>query len=208
MTESDQNHGYACHHQAWEHYGQGLAMVDNSCHGPASLKELAWKELLMLDWKSIKDRWSQSSLMRWARRKPALDKPWDPQRTLWGLKVLAIVVFAAVIVAGYRPMSRQLKMYVSEKKAQVITAEKVRLVNAPDWMPPGFRHRLQELVAQQFARDPMDRQGPLMAVRALYESGWVAQVGYVQRVAGGVKVKALYREPKAFVKQKRSLRDD
>ncbi len=154
----------------------------------------------MLGWHDIQQKWSQSPWMKWAGRKPALDKPWDPQRTLWGLKILVIVVFTAVIIAGYRPLSRQLQHYVSEKKAVVITADNVRLVDAPDWMPAGFRYRLQQLVAGQFDRDPMDRRGPLLAVRALYESGWVEQVDSVQRVAGGVKVRAHYRKPVAFVR--------
>ncbi len=154
----------------------------------------------MLGWNEIQQKWSASPWMKWAKRKPALDKPWDPQRTLWGLKVLAIVVFTAVIIASYRPLSRQLQNYVSEKKAVVITADNVRLVDAPAWMPPGFRYRLQQLIASQFDRDPMDRRGPLLAVRALYESGWIERVDSVQRVAGGVKVRAHYRQPVAFVR--------
>ena len=133
-------------------------------------------------------------------------KPWDPQRTLLGLKWLVLVLVVGGVVVGWRPAERSLADYVGQQRSQPVTLQNVRLVNAPAWMPLGFRTRLQKMVAGYISPDPMDTLGLKHAAQALLACGWVNRVDRLYRVSGWVNVEAQYRQPAAFVEQRNGYR--
>ena len=135
-----------------------------------------------------------------ARRSTSLVRPWDPHRTLVGLRILLAVAVAAGVVFGWRWSEQALGRYVNENRAAEVVGASVRLSPAPSWMSRMLRDDLQTLVASTVGHGPLDDAGVRRAVMALESSPWVSQVRQVRRTSGGrVTVEAEYRRPIALV---------
>ena len=125
---------------------------------------------------------------------------WDPQRTLMGLKVLGVAAGAVALVLGWTATERVLGRYATDHRAAAVDAGSVQLIDAPEWLEPAVRQRLQVLTAKPIGSDPLQRDGLLEAARSLKADPWIAEVNQVRRVPGGVvQVEADYRTPAAVV---------
>lgn len=147
-----------------------------------------------------------SATPRRSRKKTtkAAPKPWDPQRTLRGLKALGAAAAAAGLIGGWVYGERALRAYVAQRTAKPVLHERVELAQAPRWMSPALATELRTAVAFQLGEDPMDAQSLQHAATALAASPWVAQVQRIERLPGGrARVAAQYRRPVAVVETDR-----
>lgn len=142
------------------------------------------------------------SVLRYLCRHPRADSAvevWDRQRTWRRAKWLIGLLLLATLVLGWHPARRKLQDWYNHRHRTPLTWRCVQLLEAPAWMPLGFRARLAQLVADYVDPDPMSPQGLQQAVDALYASGWVDRVHFVRRTNSRILVKAEYRTPVAFV---------
>jgi hypothetical protein len=136
-----------------------------------------------------------------ARGSSASPRPWDPQRTLLGLKVLLAVTLASSAIAGWYFGERALAEYVTATQSDPVGVDDVILRDPPAWMSPEVQMRVRTVVAEQVSMDPLDGEGLRKATRELSKEPWVAGVERVRRRAGGkVEVTADYRQPMAIVR--------
>jgi hypothetical protein len=143
---------------------------------------------------------SRSAKSRGRAGSSASPKPWDPQRTLRGLKVLTGIALAAGAVVGWYYGEEALVDYAATMQADPVGLEDVVLVDAPAWMSPEVRNRVATVVAEQVSPDPLDGRSLRLAAEALAQEPWVARVEQVRRLAKGqVAVRAEYRQPVAIV---------
>jgi cell division septal protein FtsQ len=139
------------------------------------------------------------------RRRAGLDeaKPWDPKRTLAGLKVLGVFAVAIGLVIGWRYSQDYLLSYVQRHHQVPMTADSVVLVDAPAWMSEDIRAQVRQAAIKHIDPDPMDGQSLRNAAAALRENPWVQRVDQVARRYGGrVLVSADYRRPVAVVQSR------
>jgi hypothetical protein len=139
------------------------------------------------------------------KRKPSKDrKPWDPQRTLQGLKVLAAVTCVVTLAAAWAWGEGHLRSYVAQRTARPILQDRVELAVSPGWMSPTLAAELRTAVAFELGEDPLDGIALQHAVKALSASPWVAHVDRIERLPGGkARVHAQYRRPVAVVETSR-----
>lgn len=135
-------------------------------------------------------------------RSSSLGPKWDPQRTLFGLKILGVIAAVVIIGAGWGSLERRLTAYVSSKTAgaSAVNPDHILIADAPAWMSPTLVSVLQQQAASHLAPDPMEQHSLETARRALGSSPWLEQVHQVQRVSDGrVVVHAEFRVPVAVV---------
>lgn len=136
------------------------------------------------------------------KRSKVQRQPWDPKRTLAGLKFLGIFVLSVAMVAGWWRVQKSLVSYVGQSQASVITPQQVQMVNIPSWMNPQVHVNLQILAANQINSSPLDVKSLHSAYLALSQNAWVQKVQRVERVSSQeVRVSAIYRQPAAFIEQ-------
>lgn len=133
------------------------------------------------------------------RRGSEKSRPWDPRRTLLGLKYIGVVLLITALAAGWHFGEKHLTQYVREHRQAVFTVDAVLLADAPHWMGEAVQAEVQQLVADTMVADPLRPDGLALAVKALESNPWVGQVQRVQRFKQGVVVYARYREPVAVV---------
>jgi len=128
-------------------------------------------------------------------------KPWDPKRTLLGLKVLGVFALAVALVIGWRYGERHLLDYANQHRpVQRVTADLVELVDAPAWMSEGIREQVREAAAAPIDPDPLDGRSLKAAVHALRQDAWVRDVTQIARRSNGqILVYANYRRPVAVI---------
>jgi hypothetical protein len=127
-------------------------------------------------------------------------KPWDPKRTLAGLKALGVFALAVGLVIGWRYSERYLLEYARQRQAAPVTADQVELVDAPAWMNQDIREQVRSVAAAHIDPDPMDGKSLRRAAEALRDDPWVREVIQVARRSGGrVLVSARYRMPVAVI---------
>ncbi len=138
------------------------------------------------------------------RRASLVDpKPWDPRRTLAGLKVLGVFALAVALVIGWRYADRALLDYARNHRQLPVTADRIELVDAPAWMSEDIRQQVRLAAARQIDPDPMDGRSLRNCAEALAAEPWVRQVHQVSRRSGGrVVVSAAYRQPVAVVQSR------
>lgn len=127
-------------------------------------------------------------------------RPWDPKRTLLGLRVLLAVTAVVIAVLGWRWSEQSLRRYASAHRSVPVESESVDLSPRPSWMSDMLASDLRSLVAREVDADPMASVGLHRAARALENSPWVQQVLQIHRPAGDrVTVRAEYRRPVALI---------
>ena len=128
-------------------------------------------------------------------------KPWDPKRTLLGLKVLGVFALAVALVIGWRYGERYLLNYANENRpVKRITADVVELVDAPNWMSEGIREQVRDSAAAPIEPDPLDGRSLKAAAEALRKDAWVRDVKQIARRSNGqILVYATYRRPVAVI---------
>lgn len=136
-----------------------------------------------------------------ARSSAASPKPWDPKRTLLGVKILLGVGASAGAVVGWVYGEAALKRYaIAMHGGDPVSVEDVVLADAPAWMSPEVRTRVATVVATQVDENPLDGRSLKAAARALGDEPWVAGVERVRRLSTGqIEVRADYRQPMAIV---------
>lgn len=126
--------------------------------------------------------------------------PWDPKRTLAGLKFLAAAGLVLAVVLGWIFGYGGLENYVRRTHAHPVVAADVHLAHAPGWMSRAVRARLKRTVAERVTADPLDAESLTLAARALARVPWVRRVEQVHRLEDGrIVVRALYRRPLALI---------
>ncbi len=127
-------------------------------------------------------------------------QPWDPQRTLAGLKVVTIIATVATVVLGWGYAERRLGSYAAQLNSSHMHAGSVDLADAPSWMNPILLDQLRRTVANQVGHDPLDNDSLQRAALVLAANPWIEWVSRVQRThTGVVRVFAQYRQPVAVV---------
>jgi hypothetical protein len=137
-----------------------------------------------------------------ARRRTSLaeHKPWDPKRTLAGLKMLGVFALAVGLVIGWRYSERYLLDYASQRQTADITPEMIVLTDAPAWMSEAIREQVRVAASQNIDPDPMDGKSLRLTAEALRKDPWVRDVIQVARRTGGrVLISATYRRPVAMI---------
>ncbi len=145
----------------------------------------------------------KKSKKRSSHRRTGDTKPvrWDPQRTLFSLKVMGCTAIAAVIVISVHKANRALIDYASAHRAALATMNRVELVDAPPWMAAATRNQIIHCVVDQLGIDPMDGRDLAFAAAALRDQPWVRRVHQVRRLTDGrVQIHADFREPIALVR--------
>lgn len=126
--------------------------------------------------------------------------PWDPQRTLAGLKACGLVLLLIAAGYGWRWSEGALRNYVARKHPTPVRAEQVAFVNAPAWISPLLMGELQTQAAAWLSGDPLDGRSLRKTMLSLSHNPWVTRVDRVSRGASGkVEVWASFREPVAIV---------
>ena len=134
------------------------------------------------------------------RRSLSGQRPWDPKRTLLGLRVLLAAAAVVIAVLGWRWSEQSLRRYASVHRSVPVESASVELSPRPSWMSDMLADDLRSLVAREVDADPMDTAGLHRAARALQNSPWVRQVWQINRPAGSrVIVRAEYRRPVALI---------
>ncbi len=136
------------------------------------------------------------------RRRASLaePKPWDPTRTLMGLKALGIFALAVGLVIGWRYSERYLLDYARQRQTAEVTPDMIELVDAPDWMSEGIRQQVRQTASAHIKPDPMDGKSLRRTAEVLGDDPWVREVIQVARRSGGrVLVSATYRQPVAMI---------
>lgn len=127
-------------------------------------------------------------------------RPWDPKRTLRGLKALGVAAAVGGLIAAWAYGERALRAYVAQRTAKPVLHERIELAETPRWMSPALARELRTAVAFELGEDPLDGQSLQHAAKALSASPWVAQVQRIERLPGGrARVHAHYRRPVAVV---------
>lgn len=137
-----------------------------------------------------------------SRRRASLEepRPWDPKRTLAGLKMLGVFALAVGLVIGWRYAERYLLDYAKQRQSAPVTADMIELIDAPTWMSENIRVQVREAAAEHIAADPMDGKSLRQTAEVLRNDPWVKDVIQVARRSGGrVLVSASYRRPVAVV---------
>lgn len=140
---------------------------------------------------------------RGKRKRPSRStspKPWNPQRTLAGLKAVGAAMLCLALVAGWVYGEKALRVYATLTQSDPVSLDDVDLVDAPAWMSGAVRQELALVVADRVSSNPLDREGLASAATALAHNPWVFEVRQVRRAARGkVEVRATYRQPFAVV---------
>lgn len=136
-----------------------------------------------------------------SRQSTAADpKPWNPQRTLAGLKALTAIGLTLALVLGWYYGENALRVYAGLTQSDPISLGDVDLADAPPWMSDAVKQELAGVVADHVASNPLDGDGLEAAAAALRHNPWVAHVQQVRRLAHGrVEVRATYRQPFAII---------
>ncbi len=134
---------------------------------------------------------------------------WDRQRTLQGLGWLASAAVLIGLVVGWKYGQRELINYAGQR-GQLISADKVELVDCPPWLHGDVQRDLKWLVAGHVTANPMDAAGLQQAAAALAGNPWIESVSRIERNNLGLRVIASFREPAAIVMvpRKREHNDD
>ena len=130
------------------------------------------------------------------KRRKKGHQPWDPARTLAGLKWVGAVAAVVVLCLVWRWSEAALQRYADEVRADGV---EVVLADAPAWLSDRTRTSVTRLVQERAGERVFDREGLSAAAQKLQAQPWVAQVAQVRRVPGGIRVEASYREPAALV---------
>jgi hypothetical protein len=126
-------------------------------------------------------------------------KPWNPQRTLLGLKCLFVAGIVGGIAFGWQPAERYLLDYVNRQKITAVADAPVVLVNAEPWMSDLLQEQLRAKVSQS-VRLPLDPTGLQRAASRLENDPWVRSLASVHRMADGrIEVTCEFRRPVALV---------
>ena len=140
-----------------------------------------------------------------AKRTKTQRQPWDPQRTLTGVKYLGVFVLSVAMVAGWWRAERALVAHVGQTQAVAITPDDVEMVNIPTWMNAQVHNDLKTLAATQISSSPLNVNSLKSAYVALSQNAWVQSVEQIHRIsAAQVRIEATYRQPAAFVEQGQS----
>ena len=141
---------------------------------------------------------------RYTRKRKVTDRqPWDPERTLIGLKYLLVVMVAVGVLIGWSRAERYLAAYTSRNTHIEVTAEHVELIDPPSWMNTVLGDELRRLVATQIAPNPFDNHSLQQAAFVLSTNPWVDRVERVQRAGHNrVAVYAVYRHPVAIIESR------
>jgi len=132
---------------------------------------------------------------------------WDPQRTILGLKLLAIIGGTAAILIGWVKLEQSLSNYQKTRYRHKIEIGDVELKPCPLWMSPSVKEQLQLIVARWVSSDPMDQNSLSIAAGMLDQSPWVLKVSQLSRkVDGRIAVTATYRQPLALIASPAGLR--
>lgn len=116
---------------------------------------------------------------------------------LMALPFLALVLLTCV---AWRSGERLLSRYVASEPIRAVTIRHVRLADAPTWMEPAARQKLQIQALTQL-KGPRLAHEPLKAVAdSLNSDPWVQRVRRIQRTRdGGIIIHADYRRPAAAI---------
>jgi hypothetical protein len=138
-----------------------------------------------------------------AKRSTSVDrKPWDPRRTLIGLKFLSVFVASIVFVTCWWHAQRHLVNYLGSHPEHAARNLQVEMVNMPSWMNPQVHDDLRLLAARQVGRNPFNVHSLRSVHDALSQNAWVDRVERVERIsADHVRVHATYRQPVAFIER-------
>ncbi len=144
---------------------------------------------------------------RGGSRKTKRHQPWDPARTVRGLKMLAVIGAVAVVVLGGSRLIRELNEYESMRYSRLIQPDDIEIRNCPLWMSPSLEDEIKLLIAGYLSADPHDRESLCLATSVLSDSPWVSQVHQLRRLRDGrIEVFADYRRPVALVVDHAGLR--
>lgn len=150
-------------------------------------------------WGKNKSKAGRKPRGRKSSRSVADPKPWNPQRTLLGLKCLLAVAAVVTLVVGWRPAERYLQVYVNLNQAAAIADAPVVLVNAEPWMSDLLQSQLRQTVSRS-VRLPLDPTGLQRAAAELERDPWVRSLGSVRRMPdGSIEVACEFRRPVALV---------
>jgi len=139
------------------------------------------------------------------RTKTKTAQPWDPQKTLRSLKIIAIFALIGSIVWAWHAGEPYLRAYATQQASHNAPADgdvRIHLVDAPPWMAHGslLRQEIITLVGRQLSTDPLGAMDLDRAVHALRESAWIEEVHRIERIAvDKVNVHAVYRVPTALI---------
>lgn len=134
------------------------------------------------------------------KRSPAsgASAKWDPQRTLFALKVIAGIAFVVGSVYGWAWLERNLTDYATATRTKTPV---VVLNRQPAWMSDVTAAKLKTTAEANLASDPMDRVSLKKTAAALAVNPWVDHVEQVSRATDGrVIVTATYRRPEAVIR--------
>ena len=127
-------------------------------------------------------------------------KPWDPYRTLKGLKCLAATVIIVGLLIGWAHIEHYLTAYTLHHHAAPVTPNHVNLIDSPSWLNQALHDELRSLVATQISSDPFDNHTLQQAAFVLSNNPWIDRVQRIQRTSKNrVLVHATYREPVAII---------
>ena len=126
-------------------------------------------------------------------------RPWNPQRTLLGLKVLFVAVLVGGVVVGWRPAEKRLLEYVNRHQSPVIADAPVVLVNAEPWMSDLLCEQLRQKVSRS-VHVSLDPTGLQRAAALLEDDPWVRSLSSGGRMSDGrIEVTCEFRRPVALV---------
>jgi len=139
----------------------------------------------------------QKKNRRTATRRDQAHQPWDPQRTLNGLKLVGVITAIIALATGWRYSEKSLARYVA---ADHTWNADVTLVNVPFWMNQTTRDELCHLVGAAVGVDPLDHAGLHHTVRVLQSNPWIDRVYRIERLdQNKIRVSAKYRQPIALI---------
>ena len=143
--------------------------------------------------------WQREKKTRSDKRKCKSSQPWDPRRTLNGLRSLGILAAVVGVVVAWQYGERWLMRYAQITASNPISKIDIVLSQVPPWLSPVLQDRFRRAVAHEVGVDAR-LAGLERAVRWLAVDPWVKQVSEVRRTGRDtVAVAARYREPRAMV---------
>ncbi|MCC6683227.1 MAG: hypothetical protein IT445_20210 [Phycisphaeraceae bacterium] len=137
------------------------------------------------------------------RRTPASGATagWDPQRTLFGIKLMVAAGVLVGTIAGWRWLEQSLADYATQTRSQPV---RVVLARAPQHLSDSVAQHLAGIVSNTVDPDPMEQRSLTTAANKLALDPWVEHVWQVRRSGEGrVIVEAAYRRPVALIQSQR-----
>lgn len=170
------------------------AFADESHTGEGGAVAMGW-------WLFSKKRpGGKRKSLRSLRRKSHGPSPeWDPHRTLMALKVLGVIAVMVGTVAAWYWGRQALLGYVQRHSVGAVSAQDVKLVDAPTWMSQFVAAELCQTMAAEatgnrFSRQSLERMSAVAAANP-----WVRAVRWVRRSGREIWLSAEYRRPLALV---------